>query len=260
MLEFVTSADGSRIAVDRSGQGRQLVIIHGSGSDRNSVTQLASFLAGDFEVLAYDRRGRGDSGDGSVYAMAREVEDLLAVAGLCRSPPSAFGISYGGLVLLDALASGIHLKGAAMFEPPLQVEPDPEKAALTSELVDLSVNGNWEKAVERQLTALHGLGAGAIEEMKSEAGWRIRVSNAVVSMREMHMVHAEYSLDLDRMQEPPCPVHLLEGSETMPFIKQSCAAIARLPFVRHHLLPGLDHGAAREAPQAVADILKDVLK
>jgi pimeloyl-ACP methyl ester carboxylesterase len=41
-------------------------------------------LAKRFTVFYYDRRGRGDSGDTSSYALEREVEDIAALIAEAR--------------------------------------------------------------------------------------------------------------------------------------------------------------------------------
>ncbi|MEV6282286.1 alpha/beta hydrolase [Kribbella sp. NPDC051770] len=78
-MENVASADGTQIAYERSGRGTPLVLIGGALCDRSITRPLARALEDDFTVVSYDRRGRGDSGDTTPYAVAREVEDLAAV-------------------------------------------------------------------------------------------------------------------------------------------------------------------------------------
>ena len=62
-VESVTSADGTRIALERVGDGAPVVLIGGAYNDRSTVAALAATLAPDFTVITYDRRGRGDSGN-----------------------------------------------------------------------------------------------------------------------------------------------------------------------------------------------------
>ena len=78
-METVRSVDGTTIAFDRSGDGPAIVLVGGALSDRAAAAPLAALLASRFTVLAYDRRGRGDSGDTAPYGVDREVEDLGAL-------------------------------------------------------------------------------------------------------------------------------------------------------------------------------------
>src|SRR5438270_9695164 len=77
----ITSADGTTIAVDRTGSGPPLVVVLGAFCDRSTSKPLAALLAPAFTVLEYDRRGRGASGDGNGHPdpIEAEIEDLAAV-------------------------------------------------------------------------------------------------------------------------------------------------------------------------------------
>ena len=78
-LERVTSADGTTIAYERSGQGPAIVLLPGGSVDRHSNDGLAAVLSSSETVYNVDRRGRGDSGDTLPYAIEREIEDIAAV-------------------------------------------------------------------------------------------------------------------------------------------------------------------------------------
>ncbi len=59
------SRDGAAIAYDKTGQGPGVILVDGDFCSRSlgPTPKLAPFLAPHFTVFAYDRRGRGDSGD-----------------------------------------------------------------------------------------------------------------------------------------------------------------------------------------------------
>ena len=65
----VVSADGTPIAVWRSGEGPPLVLIHGAAADHNRWAPVLAALEQRFAVFAVDRRGRGRSGDATDYAL-----------------------------------------------------------------------------------------------------------------------------------------------------------------------------------------------
>jgi pimeloyl-ACP methyl ester carboxylesterase len=100
---FVTSADGTAIAYDVTGTGPAVVVVEGALCQRTMGTAraVAPLLSEHYAVVAYDRRGRGESGPGSSpYAVQREVEDLVAV--LEAAAPDAFvvGASSGAALAL----------------------------------------------------------------------------------------------------------------------------------------------------------------
>ena len=115
-----TSRDGTTIAFTRRGSGPPLIIVDGAFCYRENgpATEMASVLAQHFTVFTYDRRGRGKSGDTAPYAVEREIEDLQAIAKEAGAPPFALGISSGGALILQAVASGVGLKKIALYEPP----------------------------------------------------------------------------------------------------------------------------------------------
>ena len=95
VVEKVRSKDGTEIAYDRIGDGPALVIVGAAWNDRMSAVPLAQLLADEFSVYTYDRRGRGDSGDTSPYAVEREFEDLAEVIEAAGGSAYAFGVSGG---------------------------------------------------------------------------------------------------------------------------------------------------------------------
>lgn len=124
MTTFVTSADGTRIAYDRTGEGPPLIIVDGAMCYRGQGPSgpIAAELADAFTVYTYDRRGRGESGDSTEFAVAREVEDIEALAKEAGGAPFLFGASSGAVLALEAANHGVGAAKVAMYEPPLIVD------------------------------------------------------------------------------------------------------------------------------------------
>ena len=125
------SADGTPIAYETYGSGPVMVVVGGAFNDRNAGRELAQAAAAQgLTGVAYDRRGRGDSGDTEPYAVQREIEDLAAVIGAVggggaasERPAHAHGVSSGGALVLQALAAGAPLATASVIEPRLTEKP-----------------------------------------------------------------------------------------------------------------------------------------
>src|SRR5690349_9339311 len=117
-FETVTSADGTPIAFDRTGDGTPVILVGGAFNDRTTVAGLAATLSPDFTAIAYDRRGRGDSGPGAVYSVEREVEDLAALIDHVGGSAAVFGHSSGAVLALEAAARGVAMTSLAVYEPP----------------------------------------------------------------------------------------------------------------------------------------------
>src|SRR5512139_3471323 len=101
-MQSVHSADGTTIAFDRSGHGPALILVAAASVRRLDFASLATTLAPDFTVFAYDRRARGDSGDTAPYAVEREVEDIEALIDMAGGSAFLFGHSSGAVLALEA--------------------------------------------------------------------------------------------------------------------------------------------------------------
>ena len=94
--EEVVSADGTPIAVWRTGEGPPLVLVHGAAADHGRWAPVLPALQERFTVLAMDRRGRGGSGDAEDYEIEREYEDVAAVVEWAGDGVDLLGHSHGG--------------------------------------------------------------------------------------------------------------------------------------------------------------------
>ena len=99
-MSYIT-ANGLNLWVERKGEGEPLLFISGSGGDlRNKPNALDGPLARQFEMVAYDQRGLGQSDKPSgPYSMADYADDA---AGLLDefdwATANVVGVSFGGMV------------------------------------------------------------------------------------------------------------------------------------------------------------------
>jgi pimeloyl-ACP methyl ester carboxylesterase len=123
-IEKVPSADGTEIAYHRDGQGPALVFVDGAFCTRTMGpgNTLAPVLRTQFTTFTYDRRGRGDSGDSSVYEPRREIEDLAAVMDVAGGSVAVFGHSSGAILALEAVRAGLPIEALVVYEPPVVVD------------------------------------------------------------------------------------------------------------------------------------------
>ncbi|MDP3890892.1 alpha/beta fold hydrolase [Nocardioides sp.] len=122
---FTVSADGTRIAYERTGSGPALVLVDGALCQRSMgpARGLARALEDHFTVHAYDRRGRGESDPGATaYAAEREVEDLNAVIDAAGGRAHVFGASSGAVLALEAARAGAPIDRLAVYEAPFIVD------------------------------------------------------------------------------------------------------------------------------------------
>jgi pimeloyl-ACP methyl ester carboxylesterase len=121
----ISSADGTRIAYETTGSGPALILVDGALCHRafGPSRKLATALAGHFTVTIYDRRGRGDSGPGTPWALEREVEDLAGLIEAAGGEAAVFGISSGAALALEAADRLPGVTALAVYEPPFVVDP-----------------------------------------------------------------------------------------------------------------------------------------
>lgn len=77
-------------------------------------------------MVNYDRRGRGESGDTSPFAVEREIEDIAALVDVVGGRSALFGSSSGCALCLFAAQAGLGVTGLALWEPPLPLEGEGE--------------------------------------------------------------------------------------------------------------------------------------
>jgi pimeloyl-ACP methyl ester carboxylesterase len=123
-MAHVTSADGTPIAYQRDGSGPAVILIGGGLDDGSENAPLARELAEEFTVYNFARRGRGDSGDSSPYAVQREIDDIAAIIAEAGGSAYLFGASSGGMFALEAAAAGLPVGRIAVYEVPYDTADD----------------------------------------------------------------------------------------------------------------------------------------
>ena len=175
-MQRATSADGTYIAYESLGDGPPLILVGGALCDRRARAAglpLARLLATRHRVICYDRRGRGDSGDGAAYAVERELEDLAALLGVCGEKAAVYGHSSGAILALLGASAGLPITRLALYEPPLVLSTD--RDALPSNLVEhlheLTRENRRSEAVELFFTRAVGMPERAVAAMKIAPYW-----------------------------------------------------------------------------------------
>ena len=174
----VLSADGTAIGFDAWGDGPPLIMIDGATAYRamsQTAAQVGALLRGDFRTYAYDRRGRGESGDTPPYAVQREIEDVAALIDEAGGPAFVCGFSSGAVLALDAAAAGLPITRLALFEPPFVVDDSrPPLPADYVERLDAAVaDGRPGDAAELFLTAAAGLPPEAAAGVRQSDFWPV---------------------------------------------------------------------------------------
>ena len=242
-LERVTSADGTSIAYERSGQGPAIVLLPGGSVDRRSNDGLAGVLASTNTVYNVDRRGRGDSGDTLPYAIEREIEDIEAVIDATGGPAVLYGSSSGAaLALLAAAALGDKVARLVLWEPPYIVDPAARPpvdhvAAYEAFLA----KGQRGEAAEYFMTKVVGLPQEFADFAKTQPFWQDQIKIAHTLPYDGRIM-GDYAPPTDVAATVRTPTIILTGSKSFPFFLATAEALAdALPDGRTEVLPDQEH-------------------
>jgi pimeloyl-ACP methyl ester carboxylesterase len=245
--DTVASADGTEIAVWRSGSGPPLVLVHGAMADHTRWAPVMPALEEHFTVLAMDRRGRGASGDADAYALEREVEDVVAVVRSAGDEVNLLGHSHGGACALEAALRTDALRTLILYEAPLGfLGGSPEVVA---QLEALLAEGKRDEVLTLLLTEVARQPPEAIELMRSLPSWEARLATAHTVPRE-ERVTRDYRWEPDRFGELDVrTLFLLGGDSPEPFRLASEALAEALPNCEVVELPGQRHAAMDTATE-----------
>ena len=249
MTQYVTSADGTRIAYEVTGSGPALVIVDGALCHRGMGPSrpLAQQLASQFAVHVYDRRGRGESDPGATaYHPDREVEDLAAVIVAAGGHAHLFGASSGAALALRAAQAGLPVDRIAVYEAPFIVDDThaPNDPGLPDRVRALIDEGKRGDAVSLFMRTVGAPGF-MVAVMRLTPVWRKLTAVA-------HTLPYDLSLVIDHEQGRALPDGLYDavtqptlviaGGKSPEYLRNAQAAVATaLPAGRLETLPGQTH-------------------
>lgn len=252
---------------ERVGSGSPtIVLLHAGVTDRRGWREVAARLAGRSTVLAYDRRGFGDTPPGT--APFTHVDDLLAVLGeLVPGPAWLVGNSRGGAVALDAAlvaphrVTGLVLLGPAATGAPLPSQLEPNTARL-DEAIDRAVDaGDLEEANRLETWLWLDGPAGPEGRVGGTARELARTMNAGILRAGVPDDGGASGIDTwGRLTEVAVPTTVAWGDLDLPFLIERYEALAaRVPAARRHVIRGTAHLPYLEQPQLVAELVLDAL-
>ncbi len=252
-MRVVISKDGTPIAFDQSGRGPAIILVAGATATRLAEASLAAALAPHFTVFAYDRRGRGESGDTAPYAVEREVEDIEALINEAGGKAFVFGHSSGAVLALEAARLlPDKIKKLALYEPPFIIDDSrpPVPQDYVSHLNELIAAGRRGEAVEYFMTGAMLVPAEMVAQMRNMPMWPQIEAVA-------HTIPYDGTIMGDTMSGNPStlkkwasvavPTLVMVGGASHPFFHNGTRTLVDiLPNAQYRTLAGQDHGPADE--------------
>jgi len=263
---FVLAREGCDLAGERWPGGAQLVVLlHEGVSDRRGWHQVAGLLAAQVTVVAYDRRGYGESAVST--APFSHVDDVLAVLDREQAGQAwlAGASAGGGLALDTALLAPDRVAGLVLLGTAVSGAPEPEIDPVTQRFEPLleAAIAAGDLAEQNRLETWLWLDGPAQPE--GRVGGAARA--LALDMNEIILRNGDREDEggsgvaaWSRLDEVQVPVTVACGELDVPFlVARSQELAARLPRARYRELPGMAHQPYLEDPGQVADLLLGAL-
>ncbi|BAJ29419.1 MULTISPECIES: alpha/beta fold hydrolase [Kitasatospora] len=250
MTEYVTSADGTRIAYQVAGDaGPAVVVVDGAMCHRafGPSGPLAAELAGAHRVFSYDRRGRGESGSGGPYAVEREVEDLAAVVAAAGGRATLLGVSSGAALALRAAGSGIGVERVVAYEPPFSTT-DEQRARFKEYRAGVErdvLAGEPGDAVARFMTFV-GSPEPMVAQLRESPVWPAFVAVAPTLVNDAEVLDGAEGAPVPGalLAGLPVPVLVADGGDSPALLRDAAAATAAAAGAEYRTLAGQTHEVA----------------
>lgn len=225
-MDTVTSADGTPIAYEQTGDGPVVVIVGGAFSTAPDAAGLARALAdAGFRAVSWDRRGRGSSGDARGSTPEREIEDLAAVISAAGGEAAVLGHSSGAVLALAAAARGVPIRALFLSEPPMRFGVDEPADDLAERLQRLVDDGRLDEAVVTFQLEGVGLPREMVDGIRASDQFDALLPLAQSTVYDTNLVR-EASTPSDAMRSVAVPVTILRGEQTFPMLVTAADRLA----------------------------------
>lgn len=240
--------EGGDLVVETIGVGPPLILLHGWTLDRRMWMPQVAALARHYRLIAYDRRGFGQSS--APPDLTREPDDLHAVATACAAARfTLVGMSQGARVALG-FAARWPAQVAALV---LQGSPFPAPQGETADEEALPITEMRRLARAGRLEAMRALwNAHPLMRLHRAAAAPLRTAMlADYTARDLTGPQTRLTIAPETLRRMAMPALIVTG-EAEPPARQSAAALLaqRLPAVSRCTVAGAGHLANLDDPAA----------
>ena len=257
--EFAISADGTRIAFDRTGSGPVIVLVDGAMCYREfgPSRPMAAELSDRFTVVAYDRRGRGESGDTLPYGPEREIDDLRAVIEAVGGEVFVLGQSSGSALAYEAAAAGVPMRAVAGYEAPyVGLRPGKDGAPLdfVADLDAFIAAGENGKAIDYFMVKMvKGPWFMPLMMRSMRKVWKQLLAVAPTLPYDARVMSGDFQVPGERFRGIRIPTLVMVGGKAASDMTAAQMLIAAtIPGAEHRVLDGQTHQVAASALGPVA--------
>lgn len=260
--------DGATLEYDRRGSGRPLVLLHGAWVDRHQWAPQMDRFADEYEVVAPDLRGHGESTTGGRFDLDRMADDVTALwDALDLAAPVVCGLSMGGLVAQQVAldrpdrVAGLVLAGTVRSVPPVPMPEAARSAMFPAAPAKLLARTMGPAAYFRMLLAgveSAGRWLALSDDARQYALDCVDRQSVGPFTRVIDAFSADSARDLSGLSVPAL---LLDGDHELPPVTaQTRRMAAALPDAETGVVPDAGHLANRDNPAAFDDALRTFLE
>lgn len=172
-MVFTVKNGDVELCCEKTGEGENLLLIHGSICDSTYFDGAKEYLKRNFTVITYDRRGYTESPYmlGGDYSISTQASDAAAVIEACGGSALVAGCSAGGVIALELARKYPQLvKKLFLHEPPIAVREDhrEEFFAWGKKLRDFADEKKLAKALSCFVSAIGGADSRGVKRSLEE--------------------------------------------------------------------------------------------
>lgn len=264
-MDFTVENAGTTIACreyagpDVPSDAPALVCVHGACVDGIFFDGIARELSCDYRVIAYDRRGCGESGDAADgrYDLAAQAADLQAVIEYVGAPANVLAHSAGTLVALELLRTNPAVVSRAILHEPA-VTGEGAGMGAAPILLDMIAAGKVSRALRAFLGAIGDPDPEAPKTTEAEAKHALR--NGRCFMANEYGLAMTYAPEWDSVRASRAVAAVFLGELSIGTSREAgtraAAEFLDCPLVT---IPGA-HNGLRDRPTAAVRAVRDVLE
>ena len=263
-MDFTVENAGTTIACreyagpDVPSDAPALVCVHGACVDGVFFDGIARELSRDYRVIAYDRRGCGESSDAvdGRYDLAAQAADLQAVIEYVGAPANVLAHSAGTLVALELLRTNPAVVSQVILHEPA-VTGEGAGLGAAPVLLDMIAAGKVSRALRTFLGAIGDPDPEAPKTTEAEAKHALRTGRCF--MANEYGLNMTYAPEWEAISAPKAVAAVLLGELSIGASREAgtrtAAELLNCPLVT---IPGA-HNGLRNRPAPAAQTVRGIL-
>lgn len=260
-------AQGADLAVESAGDGPTVVFLHAGVADRRSWRPVAASLVADHRLVAWDRRGFGDTVVDAPAAYDHVADAVAVLDALEVDRAVVVGNSQGGRTAMDLTlahphrVAGLMMMGAFWTGGPYPDEEPPEVEELGRQLQAAEEAGELDLVNQLEarvwldgVMGRPGRVTGQARELFLDMNGRALAAGDVGEEQRHEPAWS-------RLGEVAVPVTIVDGALDEPStIEVGDRAGEALADARRVVLDDVGHLPSLEQPLVVADLVRDLVE